>query len=241
MPFDESLGAIRKAAPGHFPHVVRIPVAPSSSTRIPSLNSKATLETVIDNLASWKLEGLSGSIRRNVRKARKHNVQIVDHVRNLDASRMYVLYLRTIERHRGTRRYTQRYFEAVKSLADSWERIRVFSALVEEKLAGFLVLGLDGDTAYYLHGATDMSLQQYRPSDLLFYTALSWSRRHGCARFNFMSSPLNQPSLVRFKEKWGGKTRRHVTYEWPVSRLFSQLFRLSMHVYNGLARFRTFR
>ncbi len=225
--------------PPRFPHLVRIPTTVASGIPKTSFGGSTTLETVIENLELWDAEKLPGSIRRNVRKARKHNVTIIDDVQYLDASQMYRLYLKTIQRHSGARRYTRDYFEALKSLAASWERIRFFSALFEGKLAGFLVLGLDGNTAYYLHGAIDMSVQQHRPSDLLFYTALSWSRRQGYSRFNFMSSPLNQPSLVRFKEKWGGKTYKHFTYEWRVNQPFSQLFKLSMSLYNSLLRYRS--
>ena len=55
---------------------------------------------------------------------------------------------------------------------------------------------------------------------------IRWAQAAGCESFNFMSSPPNQPSLVRYKEKWGGVTGVHRTYTMKLGVAYP-LFRLA--------------
>ena len=57
------------------------------------------------------------------------------------------------------------------------------------------------------------------------------ARDAGCESFNFMSSPADQPSLVQYKEKWGGETRAQRTYTLRLSAVYS-IFRFAERAYS---------
>ena len=58
------------------------------------------------------------------------------------------------------------------------------------------------------------------------------TQNQGMECFNFMASPVNQPSLIRYKEKWGGVTRQLRVYEIPLRRLNSLLFKNASKINN---------
>lgn len=133
------------------------------------------------------------------------------------ASRMHQLYHDTLRRHGGVKRYGLAYFCELSRLATRDDRVRLFFAERDKKIAGYLVVLWEGDIAYYLHGAVDPDCKPYHVTDRLFYTAIKAAKQAGMTSFNLWLSPLNQPSLVRFKEKWGGVTRPHMSYEFPAN------------------------
>ncbi|MCA9972964.1 MAG: GNAT family N-acetyltransferase [Anaerolineales bacterium] len=173
-------------------------------------------ETAVTNLPAWDLNQLSSSIRRNVNKARRSGVQLQDAGLPMHGERLFTLYRQTIARHGGSVRYSAAYFRELASLAGQEARLRCLLAAVDDQIVSFVCVGLDGATAYYLHGATDMAYQHLRPADLLFAAAITWARDEGMAVYNMLASPADQPSLVRYKEKWGGETAPQQTYDLPV-------------------------
>ena len=96
-----------------------------------------------------------------------------------------------------------------------------------KKIIGFVIIALEGKDAYYLHGGMTKELREYGGSAALFYSALTWAKHREVKCFNFMSSPLSQPALIRYKEKMGGITRSHQTYELPLSTFGFSLFKSS--------------
>ena len=145
-------------------------------------------------------------------------------------AKLYELYAAVIKSHGGTARYNKDYFTAVVGSSSRSSLLEVRAAMQDDDLAGFLVTGRHGDTSYYLHGGTDPRFRALSPSDLLMADAIEEARNQGCVCFNFMASPPEQTTLVRYKEKWGGETRQQQTYTSGMSAMYP-LFRLAETLY----------
>ena len=80
----------------------------------------------------------------------------------------------------------------------------------------FVVTVRHGAEANYLHGGFDAAFAAELPSDRLLLNAITGAQTEGLQIFNMMASPPDQPSLVRFKEKWGGITKAQSSYSVPL-------------------------
>jgi len=192
-----------------------------------------TPETAILDLPGWSTDALSENQRRNVRKATGAGLRVEVAEGAGHAAHMHRMYVDTLGRHRGQRRYNLAYFESLVGLGGANPNVRASVALHDGEVAGFHVAVRHGDTAYYLHGGMRLRFGQVRPSALLMHEAIRWAQELGCRRFNLMASPRGQGSLVRFKESWGGETRPHATYTIPVGRGY-RLFRVAEALRNAL-------
>lgn len=197
---------------------IRVPVSAFAEPTLLASRAVALPETAINDLAEWDPQKLPGAVRRDLKKFDCSGLELrlsvdVKH----DSYRYHRLYLGTIRRHRGRRRYTEAYFRALIKLSRASDQLRCIGAYAGDELAGYLVAALSGDTVYYLHGATGPRFQHKRPSDALLCDAIKWAREIGALHFNMMTSPRLQPGLVFYKEKWGGETGVHRTCTLPVS------------------------
>ena len=191
---------------------LRVPVSGFGQSALAKLPAVFQPETAILGLERWEAAALPSALRRNLKKFSRSNLDLRP-IKNAasDGARLHRLYLGTIERHRGRRRYSRAYFEAVVALSRSSNVLRCTGAYAGDQLAAFIVAARSGPVVFYLHGASDPEFQQARPSDALFQDAIEWARAQGAEQFNMMASPASQRGLVRFKEKWGGTTRAHRT------------------------------
>lgn len=192
-------------------------------------NGGSLPETCIQNLADWSEEGLGSDVRYEIRRSRREGI-LIRPSRLSDARFMFELYRITVERHEGRLRYTPSYFAALCQLAQSAPDISGLIAETSERMpCGFVITAQSGEETYYLHAAFSQAHASGRPSYALLCSAITEARNNGRRRFNLMASPASQPSLVRFKEKWGGQTRPLLNFDIPISRL-GNLTRLALQV-----------
>ena len=217
-------------------HCLRVPVSAFNSPIVLDLPAQQVPETAITKLQEWRTNRLPGSIGRNIKKAIRAGIEIKDatHLRHSDI--VFRLYSETIERHGGTLRYNAAYFRALISLTRSNRRMRCLLATQNDTIAGFVIVALSGDIGYYLHGGLNRALQNYRPMDLLFSTAINWAQSEGMNSFNMMASPVGQNSLIRYKEKWGGTTFDQCTYDIPFHQLIYKTFLTLSTIHTKIGR-----
>lgn len=189
-------------------------------------------ETAITDLQQWNLMGVSKNLRRDIRKAERSNLNVE---RTTDATHgpaLYSMYESAVKHHGGSLRYNAAYFSGILELAARNQRVNVFIARLDHDIVGFAVIINHGDTAFYIHGGATAETRQLSPSDLILAEAIAAARSAGCNTFNFMASPADQPTLVRYKEKWGAETRSLKTYSvklspaYPFFRAAERLYRL---------------
>jgi hypothetical protein len=194
---------------------LRVPVSgfgPVASLVAPAAENP---ETAIVDLQAWVPDRLA-NLRRDLNKARRSPIA-VQHVDDPNLGQTFErLYRNTVIRHGGRARYNERYFRLLIELSREQTGLRCFAAYYHGDIAGFLIVALHGDAAYYLHGASNSEFMRHGTSDLLLHESIVWAKDQSMRCFNLMTSPPGQTTLVRYKEKWGSETRRHVTYTLPI-------------------------
>jgi hypothetical protein len=183
---------------------VRVPVSAFAANASFKLTSVSNPETAIADLQQWDLMGVSKNLRRDIRKAERSALSVE---RTTDYSLGPTLY----------------------GMYEN-QSVNVYLAKLDHDVIGFAVIVYHGSTAYYLHGGATPGARQLSPSDLVLSKAIAAARSAHCKMFNFMASPTDQPTLVRYKEKWGAETRPLRTYTVPLSAAFP-LFRAAESLY----------
>lgn len=175
-------------------------------------------ETLIENLEDWEESRLAADVRYEVRRSRREGLQFRKATIQ-DSKYLYSFYKDTIARHSGKIRYTLQYFQALTTLAEHDPNLycRIGIPANRDEPCAFIAIVYDGDTAYYLHGGYDARYAHLRSGYGLMSLAIAHARDHGCKVFNLMASPVDQPTLIKFKEKWGGETRQIITYREPLN------------------------
>ena len=212
------------------PACLRIPVSSLDTKTRFELPATLTPETAISDLPGWELARTSSNIRRDIKKADRSGLEIVEASDIQDAGVVFQLYRATVERNRGSIRYPQSYFEGLVRFSQTDSRVRVLLAKKDGRIAAFNISALDNGTGYYLHGGIDPSARDFRPGAKLMNEAILWAQQSDCAAFNLLSSPPDQPTLIRYKEKWGAETRDHRTYTLPISASYP-IFRAAEWLY----------
>lgn len=220
-------------------HCLRVPVSAFEETEDLALSYKSNPETAICDLQNWDINQVSKKLRRDIKKAQRASLTVTDAYTSVKGSDLYSIYKNTVKRHSGSLRYNEKYFSSVISLSDTNPDLRCIIALSEDRLAGFVVIARHKQTTYYLHGGTEFSLRHHSPSDLLLYEAILWGQENGSDYFNLMTTSGDQPSLVRYKEKWGAVTRPHKTYTLKLRPAFCTSFNFAQWTYNMLRKIST--
>lgn len=209
-------------------HLIRLPVSAFHECDQLNQNFVTTSETAIVNLQEWDVSKIP-KLNRDVKKAHRSGLRVIEASPLLShGTKCHELYKDTVQRHDGNLRYSKKYFNSLIDLTQTQCNLRCIVAMLDEEVAGFIVVALDGETAYYLHGAMEPSLRRYCASDRLLYEAICWAKEKKMNTFNLMSSPNNQSSLIRYKEKWGGITKSHNVYELPINFLHTNVFKCAI-------------
>jgi hypothetical protein len=213
-------------------HCLRIPVSAFDSPVDLQLPFQQNPETAITNLQQWDLASTSKKLRRDVKKAMRSDLIVKETSDPVVGRKLFAMYEDTVRRRSGSLRYNESYFSAVVALARTSAGLRCLTAWLDDEIAGFVVVARHGPTSYYLHGGTRAALKHHNPSDLLLYEAICRAKEDGSQCFNLMTSSIKQPSLIRYKEKWGAITRQHTTYTLSLNPLFCPTFRLAEKIYS---------
>lgn len=158
---------------------------------------------------------LGSSARRAVRKANKENVQIVDKTTDDNLSAFYNLML-TTRRRQGVPIYPQQFFKKLTNNLGSPKQHQLLIAyLGQTKIAGTLLLHYKNRVIYgYAASVDNRSILRHRPADKLVWESIKYSCTIGATAFDFGRTPATHNSLLRFKEKWGGTSRKIPYYTW---------------------------
>lgn len=174
-------------------------------------------------------------VRRDLNRAERFGITIAKNP-VVSANYLFNTYVETINRYSGELRYPKEYFVSLVDLTTRHHDVRIFIAEKEQQPVGFLVLILETNTAYYLHGGVSSEARKYGVSDVLIDRALCTARDREVTLLNLMTSPPDQPSLVKYKEKWGAESRQHKTYDFPINYLWNQALKVVEKMYREIKR-----
>ena len=155
-------------------------------------------------------EKVSGRIhemhRRNINVARKNNVHIVFGNTHQHMLEFYTLHMRT-RRSQGVPVQPIGFFKNIKTM------------ILDQGL-GFLLLAYKNDQciggAVFLHwhktltykfGASDPAGLNFRPNNLIMWTAMKWGCEHGFLCFDFGRTDMDNTGLRTFKSRWGAEEK----------------------------------
>ncbi len=188
------------------------------------------IESAIEDLQTWNRRAAHASVRGDIKASENRGLKVYPATTARDAEYLYQAYRDTIRRHRGQLRYSRAYFEGILDLSTKEQGIHCTLAKVGGSYAGYVITADHRGTAYYLHGAYSPELTRYKPMAMLLSTAIEQAQSRGLRQFNFMTSPLSQPTLVRYKEKWGAVSRTQHRFDYILSRHYAQLFSMTQWV-----------
>lgn len=214
-----NISSIKKLVSSHI-HELRIYSSGFKQPELIESQSESLPETTILELNNYDSLKIA-KVRRDVNRSIRFNVSISETNLTDQANNMFRLYEQTIRRNKGIIKYNLRYFIEILNYSTSSPNISILNASIKGKYAGFLILLNEATTAYYLHGAVDEAFRSKGVSDLLIHEAIRKAQSLGATHFNMMPSPIEQPSLVRYKEKWGAETRSHKTFKIPIDTFWS--------------------
>lgn len=170
-------------------------------TRLEPLPDDAELGTPSD--PQWA--ALAGGARQNVRRSDRSGVRL--EVRN-DVGALDEYH----RLHRRLRRTKYRLLSQPRSFFLALhrhfgpDRLRVVLARLDGDPAGEAVAGVvllrHGDHAYYKLNASTSAGRSARANDAVMWESMVQARRWGCHWFDFGVSDLDQPGLVRYKDKY---------------------------------------
>lgn len=157
--------------------------------------------------------------RRNIRKAEKSGVEVVEGTRE-DLALFHPVYVETGERDGFTPRglvYFERMWDALN--AEDPKRMRLYLAKHEGEVVAATTMVTVGDHAWYSYGASTTASRNVRPSNAVQWKMITDSLDSGCAVYDLRGISDNLTAgdhllgLVQFKVGTGGYAQEYVG-EW---------------------------
>lgn len=155
--------------------------------------------------------GLKSKCRRNVRKAAREGVKIVELD---DVATFYAILESTMNRHGSSSWHSQQFFERLIRGLDGSGLLHAWAAEYEDQIIAAGLFLSDENEMHYLSGASLPKFGSLPTSYLLHWHAISWAARSGMQVFNSEASRI--PSIDYFKESFSPELeRRHSLIRAP--------------------------
>lgn len=166
------------------------------------------LKTVIMDLSQdtdTLLSNLHHKTRYNIKVAQRKGVRIAELT---DVEQFWALMEKTTKR--GTfRSHPPEYYRALLTYFERHGgniKTRLFAALHDGAPIAAAVILEHGSTAYYLHGASDLTFRALMAPQLLHWEMLERYKDAGFASYDFWGIDHQRyPGVTRFKLSWGGR------------------------------------
>lgn len=158
----------------------------------------------------WR--SLHPSARRAIRKAEKAGVVVRAAETLEDLRGFYELHLEVRARKYGLLAQPFSFFENIwREFVEPGQGELLLATLDDRVLGGTLYLDWGG-TAYYKFNASDSGGLGVRPNDFLIWSGIESAQKRDCEWVDFGVSDLDQPGLIRFKEKYATESGEVVTF-----------------------------
>ncbi|MEX2144923.1 MAG: peptidoglycan bridge formation glycyltransferase FemA/FemB family protein [Candidatus Spechtbacterales bacterium] len=172
-----------------------------------------------------KLLGQMGQkTRYNLRVAQKRGVEaVLSKNKQTDFNMWWSLILDTALRDKFST-HTKDYY---KKLLDM-DIARLYIAYKDGKLASAAIVVFAGNTATYLHGASDYKLRKHMAPYLMHWKIIRDAKRESLGYYDLWGiNEKKWPGLTRFKKGFGGKEVKYLgSFDLPISRFWYILYRI---------------
>lgn len=180
----------------------------------------------------WK--NIGSRKKKQVRKAERSGIQIMEATSEADLKAFYLLYQKTMKKL-GSPPQPYKFFDRIWHLFYP-QNMRIFLARYEAECIAAKLVFLHKNVIYQAYKASLKEYLQLRPNDLLQWHLIKWGNDHGFTCVDFGRSRENEGTVL-FKKQWGGQLvsmpyfykfyngelneRQEVRYGW-ISRLWSK-------------------
>jgi hypothetical protein len=151
--------------------------------------------------------GLDGAMRRGVRKAEAGGLSVEFGTDEESIRIFYKLHCGTRRRH-GVPPQPFRFFESIQRNILGGGRGFVAIARLGNRPAAAGIFFYHGGEALYKFGASDFSLQQHRPNNLMMWAGMRRCTEEGLSILNLGRTSLSNEGLRRFKLGLGAEERK---------------------------------
>jgi len=174
------------------------------------------------------LAGMKQKTRYNSRlasRSSKFKCQISN--QTTDASVFWELIRKTAQRDRFST-HTKEYYEKLLDLPIT----KLFTAECQGEVIAANIILFYGDTAYYLHGASDYAHRNLMAPYLLHWEAIKYAKANGCKIYDFWGIDERKwPGVTRFKRGFGG---REINYIGSFDYVFQPLWYWAYNLRNKI-------
>jgi len=178
---------------------------------------------VLDDLSNLEVvwNGFSGSVRTDIRKAKKNHVVIRE---DADINEFYSLYQSTYKRKKQKAPINIETLLALDKACSEKQCRKILIAEDQDKniLSGAFIIW-DSKTAYYLLGGLNESAQRYGSQSYLLWEAIKFSSSK-VERFDFEGSMNEQ--IERFFRAFGAKQQQY----FNLSKVESKLLKIAIEI-----------
>ncbi|MFA5010129.1 MAG: peptidoglycan bridge formation glycyltransferase FemA/FemB family protein [Patescibacteria group bacterium] len=168
--------------------------------------------------------------RYNIHIAEKHGITATksDHPYDFDK---FLELTRATSGRQGFASHSENYYRTQFNVLHTANLQDLWVARHQDKAIAAILVNYFGDTATYVHGASDHSQHELMAPHLLQFAAIQDARRRGFARYDFwgINPDPNHPwaGFTRFKRGFGGTEIKYIgTLELPINPLLYKLYRL---------------
>ena len=152
------------------------------------------------------LGSVDGSARRNVAKARRCGVEVeVDNDAFSDLETLHRDGMEAI----GGRAKSAEFFASVPRCFRGGHDYDLYVARLNGEVVAALLVFFYGAVAEYYVPATRPESRSEQPMAAILHCALADAMRRGLSWWNWGGSWVSQRNLIRFKEKWGGRSSEY--------------------------------
>lgn len=180
-------------------------------------------KTVVLNLKPDKqeiLDRMHPKTRYNIKVAQKHNLGVVE---SDDVESFWRLLKKTVAKDKFRTHGREYYFHLFDFFKKGGE-ISVSLFLAEndgQPTAGAMILR-QGDTGYYLHGASDYRFRNTMAPYMLHWRVIEYLKDKGALNYDLWGIDHQKwPGVSRFKLGWGGRIIEYPgSFDLPISRIW---------------------
>jgi len=166
----------------------------------------------LENGASWLWKNISHNKRRNIKKAMKSGVEVVES-RNMRHLMKFYSMLKAAEKRRGFLSYPLPWFKAALNIYDP-NLSRIFLAYWNGKAVSGVFTVIHNKTVFALAAGSFSEGWKVRPNDILHWKAMEWACQKGYSWYHMglVPDPLptegsNAWGIWRWKREWNGKLK----------------------------------
>lgn len=167
--------------------------------------------TLVDvSVADWQPP--DRTLKSAIKKAERDNVQIV----NFDSSRHFDKFMNlmheTEKRHGRKPKYSKLFFLALAELAQVDERIIWRFCEHENQPVSSHINIVEHNQIINWHISFDKHFSSLKANQKIVYDLAMLAKEKNIQYINLGASPVDSPSLVEYKNRWGGITKQYNCY-----------------------------